>query len=104
MEGSHVPFDRELINELNMERHELTNPSQVKFSHPDRTHDDSEAGWKMAAATATPWAFYVGSPKSAALKGPDLRTKDPRVSWKEGFPDRAGLGSGKMSPGLEGMF
>jgi len=33
------------------------------------------------------WAFYLGNLKSAAMKGPDLRTKDPKVSWTDGFLD-----------------
>jgi hypothetical protein len=44
----HIPFDRELINELNVETYELTETGQVKFSHPSGTHDDRL--WVLALA------------------------------------------------------
>ena len=43
-----VPFDRELINELNVERYELTKTDLVQFSHPEGTHDDRL--WALALA------------------------------------------------------
>jgi phage FluMu gp28-like protein len=35
-----IPYDRELINELNVERYELTKTGHILFSHPEGTHDD----------------------------------------------------------------
>jgi len=51
------------------------------------TYDNTEEGRKCQLVGAAPWAFYLGSLKSAAMKGPDLRTRDPKVSWKDGFLD-----------------
>lgn len=51
------------------------------------TYDSTEEGRRWQLVEAAPWAFYLGNLKSAALKGPDLRTNDPKVSWKDGFPD-----------------
>ena len=44
----HVPFDRELMNEMNVERFQVTETGQVKFSHPEGTHDDRL--WALALA------------------------------------------------------
>ena len=35
-----LPYDRALINELNVERYELTKTGKIKFSHPEGSHDD----------------------------------------------------------------
>jgi len=36
----HIPYDREFINELNVERFGLEITGRLKFSHPPGTHDD----------------------------------------------------------------
>ena len=33
------------------------------------------------------WSFFLSNLKSVAMKGPDLRTKNPRLSWKKGYVD-----------------
>lgn len=33
------------------------------------------------------WAFFLSNLKSVSLKGPDLRNKNPKFSWKKGFID-----------------
>lgn len=43
-----VPFEREIIDELNVERYELTKTGRIAFSHPDGTHDDRF--WALALA------------------------------------------------------
>ena len=40
-ERLHIPFDRDLIYEMNSERYELMKTRQLQFSHPSGTHDDS---------------------------------------------------------------
>jgi phage FluMu gp28-like protein len=45
-----LPYDRDVINELNLERFELTKSGKIKFSHPDGTHDDRF--WAVALAVA----------------------------------------------------
>ena len=37
---SKLPYDRALINELNIERYELTRTGKIGFSHPEGSHDD----------------------------------------------------------------
>jgi len=43
-----IPYDPELINEINVERYKLTKTGQTEFSHPDGTHDDRL--WALALA------------------------------------------------------
>ncbi|MGC8850548.1 MAG: hypothetical protein ACP5QI_08770 [Candidatus Bathyarchaeia archaeon] len=43
-----IPYDEELIAELNAERYELTKAGKIQFSHPDGTHDDML--WALALA------------------------------------------------------
>ncbi|MGB9779154.1 MAG: terminase large subunit domain-containing protein, partial [Candidatus Bathyarchaeales archaeon] len=51
-----IPYDPDLIAELNIERFELTKDGKIKFSHPEGTHDDRF--WSLAlsvyAARAEP--------------------------------------------------
>jgi len=35
-----IPYDQDLIAELNVERYELTKAGKIQFSHPPGTHDD----------------------------------------------------------------
>jgi len=44
-----IPYDSQLIPELNLERYELTKDGKTKFSHPQATHDDRF--WALALAT-----------------------------------------------------
>jgi len=43
-----MPYDREVINELNIERFEVTKAGKIRFSHPKGTHDDRF--WAVALA------------------------------------------------------
>ncbi|MEM2971311.1 MAG: terminase family protein [Candidatus Bathyarchaeia archaeon] len=43
-----IPYDSELIAELNTERFELTKEGKIRFSHPENTHDDRF--WSLALA------------------------------------------------------
>ncbi len=36
----HYPLDSDLINEITLERFELTKSGQIQYSHPTNTHDD----------------------------------------------------------------
>ena len=44
-----IPYDSNLIAELNIEHYELTKDGKTKFSHPQGTHDDRF--WALALAT-----------------------------------------------------
>ena len=43
-----TPYDRDLLDELNTERYELTKTGKIAFSHPEGTHDDRF--WALALA------------------------------------------------------
>ena len=43
-----IPYDPDLIAEINIEKFELTKDGQIKFSHPENTHDDRL--WAVALA------------------------------------------------------
>ncbi|MEM3697392.1 MAG: terminase family protein [Candidatus Bathyarchaeia archaeon] len=43
-----IPYDGELIAELNVERFELTKEGKIRFNHPEGTHDDRF--WSLALA------------------------------------------------------
>jgi phage FluMu gp28-like protein len=43
-----IPYDPDLIAELNTERYELTKEGKTKFNHPEGTHDDRF--WSLALA------------------------------------------------------
>jgi hypothetical protein len=44
----YIPYDSELIAELNTERYELAKDGKTRFSHPEGTHDDRF--WALALA------------------------------------------------------
>jgi hypothetical protein len=44
----HIPYDSQLIPELNLERYELTKDGKTRFNHPPGTHDDRF--WALALA------------------------------------------------------
>jgi phage FluMu gp28-like protein len=44
-----IPYDSQLIAELNLEHYELTKDGKIKLSHPQGTHDDRF--WALALAT-----------------------------------------------------
>jgi len=44
----HTPFDRSLLDELNVEKYELTKTGKILLSHPQGTHDDRF--WALALA------------------------------------------------------
>lgn len=57
-----IPYDSELIAELNLEHYELTKDGKIRFSHPSGTHDDRF--WALALAvfasrTQTPPKLWV---------------------------------------------
>jgi phage FluMu gp28-like protein len=49
------PYELDFLQELNVERFELTKSGQIQFSHPDGTHDDRFWAFALAVyATRTP--------------------------------------------------
>ncbi|MEM2243021.1 MAG: hypothetical protein QW827_05060, partial [Candidatus Bathyarchaeia archaeon] len=43
-----IPYDPELIAELNTERYQLTKEGRIRLTHPEGTHDDRF--WSLALA------------------------------------------------------
>src|SRR3989442_10568818 len=60
----HIPYDREFMNELNLERFGLEATGRLKFSHPPGTHDERK------------WAFT----RLHNIRG-RTATKTPNVPW-----------------------
>ena len=58
-----MPFNRDLLDELNNERYELTKTGKITFSHPEGTHDDRF--WALALAVYA--AEQVPSPPSGPI-------------------------------------
>jgi len=62
-----IPYDPDLINELNIERFEITKAGRIRFSHPKGTHDDRF--WAVAlaayAARRKPLTGLIGLGKAA---------------------------------------
>jgi hypothetical protein len=72
-----IPYDSELINEINVERYEQTQTGQTKFSHPNRTHDDRLWALSLAIYASGPDALrfvpfaafgHVSKPRWAVLR------------------------------------
>ncbi|HZY93816.1 MAG TPA: hypothetical protein VFE98_03020 [Candidatus Bathyarchaeia archaeon] len=49
-----VFYDQDLINQLNLERYELTKTGQMQFSHPAGTHDDQLWAFALAVYASRP--------------------------------------------------
>jgi len=72
-----IPYDSDLIAELNIERFELTKDGKIKLNHPENTHDDRF--WALAlsayaARTQPPPKLWI-IPKTAKAKLQQLRKK-----------------------------
>ena len=73
----HIPYDRELISELNVEQYEMMKTGQIRFDHPTGTHDDRL--WAFALAV------YASRPEVPEHLGVVLRGRSRRldISFKE---------------------
>ncbi len=65
----HIPYDAELISQLNIQKFELTKDGHIRYSHPTGTHDD--IFWAFALGvwvSRTPGAVFTmkGVPKTLA--------------------------------------
>ncbi len=82
-----IPYDTELINEINSERFQLTKTGQMQFSHPTGTHDDRL--WALALAV------YASRPEipeyhPVVLRGRSMRYwRRPAVKWPMTGKDNA---------------
>lgn len=50
----HIPYDRELINQLNVEQYEMMKTGQIRFKHPTGTHDDKLLAFALAVYASRP--------------------------------------------------
>jgi hypothetical protein len=58
----HIPYDKNLFTELNLERYEMTKTGKLLFNHPQGTHDDRF--WALALAV---YAAENSNPPSRPL-------------------------------------
>lgn len=58
-----IPYDRKLIDELNVEKYEFTKTGKIRFSHPEGTHDDRFWAVTLAVYAATVARKPVSRPK-----------------------------------------
>src|SRR5437773_2324523 len=80
----HIPYDREFMNELNLERFGLEATGKLKFSHPPGTHDDRLWAFALAVyyARLQPTEYH---PVAAVNKYPrpgNLCPQLPRSLWQ----------------------
>lgn len=50
----HLPYEREFLNELNVERYKLNKTGHIEFSHPEGTHDDRFWAFALAVFVSRP--------------------------------------------------
>jgi phage FluMu gp28-like protein len=74
-----IPYDSQLIAELNTERYELTKDGKTRFSHPEGTHDDRFWALALAAYAArtnpTPKLWIVAKANKGKNRLNTLRQK-----------------------------
>jgi len=74
-----IPYDSELIAELNTERFELAKDGKIRFSHPESTHDDRFWALALAAYAArselSPKLWVVAKANTGKTKLHTLRQK-----------------------------
>jgi phage FluMu gp28-like protein len=75
----HIPYDSNLIAELNTERYELTKDGKTRFSHPTGTHDDRFWALALAAYAAriepTPKLWIIAKCSAGKTRLNALRQK-----------------------------
>ncbi|GAF90935.1 unnamed protein product, partial [marine sediment metagenome] len=59
-----IPYDRDLLDELNTEKYTLTKSGRITYSHPEGTHDDRF--WALALAA---YAAEQAPPPSRPIAG-----------------------------------
>ena len=80
MHESHLqmPFNRDILDELNTERYELTKTGKISFSHPEGTHDDRF--WALALAV---YAAETAPPLPADPSSASPKQKSPKTTHKK---------------------
>ena len=66
----HIPYDRELISELNLEQYKMMKTGQIRFDHPTGTHDDRLWAFALAVYASRP---EVPEYRSAIVLGKSRR-------------------------------
>ncbi len=77
-----IPFDQDLINELNVERYELTKTGQNQFSHPSGTHDDRFWALALAVYASRPEVPEYHPVAAIGHNPHSLMPNLPRSIWK----------------------
>ena len=96
----HIPFDRDLMNEINGEQFQMTETGQIKFSHPEGTHDDKLWALALAVYESRPEvptyhpAIAFGKaikplwsvPRTETIRRPVSSTGNQQLCWTCGKP------------------
>ena len=81
-----MPFDSELVSEINSERYEVLKTGQISFSHPDDSHDDRL--WALALACYG--VRLIGAPQKYHAFAATGKTWKPRLPgierWRASLP------------------
>jgi phage FluMu gp28-like protein len=78
-----IHYDWELINEINIERYELTKTGQIQFSHPNGTHDDRLWAIALAVQASRP---EVPEYHPVVVLGRNPNSLMPRIDWRRFRP------------------
>jgi phage FluMu gp28-like protein len=80
-----MPFDSELVAEVNSQRYELMKSGQIQFSHPENSHDDRL--WALALACyGTRLVGTVPEYHPVAALGKVIKPKWQTSQWSTGLP------------------
>ena len=80
----HIPYDREFMNELNLERFGLEATGKLKFSHPPGTHDDRLWAFALAVyyARLQPTEYHPVAAVNRYPRPENLCPQLPRSLWQ----------------------
>ncbi|HEY4822237.1 MAG TPA: hypothetical protein VIH83_00945, partial [Candidatus Bathyarchaeia archaeon] len=102
---AHIPCDRELISELNLEQYEMMKTGQIRFDHPTGTHDDRLWAFALAVYASRPEvpeyrsAIVLGKSRRLTIgpkKGSSEEKFKTRREWQASRGQKATEGSMRM--------
>src|SRR5947209_18146844 len=99
----HIPYDREFMNELNVERFGLEATGKLKFSHPPGTHDDRLWAFALAAyyARLQPTEYRPVAAANTYPRPANVCPQLPRTLWRPSHPACAPGRTPQPSPCIE---
>ena len=81
---SQPPYEKEFMNELNVERFELLETGRLKFSHPPGTHNDRLWAFALAIyyARLEPTEYHPVAAVNTSPSPGNLFPQLPKSIWK----------------------